>query len=187
MSPPAHYVLYAAVATVVILLVAWLLQQLRRRAPLTAAPAPLALQPVLLRHCCYWPVVLQCISSADAAYVRQRCPSSVREWQAERRRVLRGYLAGLREDHRRLAELGRAVARLAPKLSREREMERLRLGFRFRVLYLLVCMRVWLGMTSPTALGRLTETVGNLAANIEGTMSLLGESALARLRPGLTP
>jgi len=73
------------------------------------------------------------------------------------------------------------------QIDTEREIERLRLQFRFRVLYLLVWMRVWLGMPSPTALGRLTETVGNLAANSEGTMSLLGESALARLRPGLTP
>lgn len=179
----------AILAGVVLLLLSLLgvvrIRNASRRGLRDAAGPPVEqLFPLHSRH---FPQVRQALSAADEIYLRARAsPELRRRALAERRKVARQFLAGLREDFTRLHRLGRTVASLSPKVSRKQEAERFWLGLRFQVLYGLVWVRLQVGSTCLPQLARLTELVGGLAAQIETAMAALEQASVTRLRTDLS-
>jgi hypothetical protein len=151
-----------------------------------ATPEHRQIEELFPLHCRYFPQMRQTLLGADEEFMRKRASATVRRrWRKERRRLALEFLAGLRDDFRRLNALAREVARLSPRLSERQEAELFWLGVRFQLLYALVRARIGLGWA---ALGGLTEIAGmvsSLAASIEAAMESLEAGSRARLRsPG---
>src|SRR3972149_5692455 len=69
-------------------------------------------------HVCYYAQIRQALARADREYLAHRATPAVRRrWEADRRPGVRGFLAGLQEDHVRLGRLGRNLGSLSPPLS----------------------------------------------------------------------
>jgi len=170
--------LYIAFGVFVLALLAVLVRP--RRARQDAVPPgeklDLSLEDLAPRHAKYFPLVRQALDGSDLAGLGQRIPRRVLgTLRAERRKVARRYLEGLREDFVRLGRFGRMVAALSPQVDARQEAERVRLGVRFRVVYALVSMRLALGYVPVPAFERLTALVGSLAARLEASMTSLIE------------
>ena len=175
-------IIFAIVAVVLLLVLLWLVREPRVVTP-TAAEGKLRLEGLFQLHCRHFPQVRQVLSRADEEYMRRRASSGLRrQWQRERRNVARQYLAGLRADFSRLNRLARLVAALAPEVRQTQEAELLWLGLRFRILYVLVSLRLETGFLSVPELGRLADLVGGLAAQIDTGIATLSENSLLRLR-----
>jgi hypothetical protein len=176
--------LFVTVALVLLWLMLWLLREPgeRRAAPLPPVEHP-QIERLFALHCRHFPQIRQVLMRDDEEWLRQRAPGPIlRRWRANRRRVAEQFLLGLGEDFRHLTQLARAVAALSPRLSEKQEAELFWLGVRFRVLYLLVRLRLRLGIRPLAGLTRLTELLGNLAAGIEEGMASLEKAAMAQLR-----
>lgn len=177
-------ILFVTVALLLLWLTLWLLRE-----PAGGRPAPPSpkqhpqIEELFPLHCRHFPQIRQVLLREDGEWLRQRTGGRLlRRWHAERRRVAELFLAGLREDFQHLTRLARAVAALSPQLSQKQESELFWLSVRFQALYLLVRVRVRLGVSPLTGLTRLTEILGNLAAGIESTIGSLEQAALAQLR-----
>ena len=122
----------------------------------------------------------------DNQYLREVAPPHIaQQVLRERRAVARRFLGGLREDFSSLERLARMVAALSPVVSREQETERLLLGFRFRLLYALVWLRLSTGRVPLQQIEHLTELVGRLALRMEQAMAEIGALSADRLPRGL--
>jgi len=178
-------ILFVGVALMLLLVLLWL-------AWTPVAPPPpveprLKIEELFPLHCRHFPQVRQALSPADLAYLRGRASARIlRQVRAERCEVTRKFLAGLKEDFSRLNRLAATVAALSPEISRAQEAERLRLILRFRILYGLVWLRLATGSISLPQLGRLTDLLGSLAAQIETAMVALAEASAEQLRSGLS-
>ena len=142
-----------------------------------ASKAETATELLLPTHFRYYPQIRQALSNADREYLAHRVSSRARRgWEAERRKVIRGFLAGLKEDFVRLERLGRTVASLSPELSHELESERLWLGLRFRFWHRVL----WLApLGSRWTLQLLDQTaglVGSIASRTTAAMTAIGEA-----------
>jgi len=178
--------LYVGLSVAVFVTLALLL---RLRAPKTAPPTRAQIEshepfPV---HCRYFPQIRQTLSPDDAAFVAQRFSAPARrQWRAERRSVLRQYLAGLSEDFAGLERLARTVAVLSPQVTRSLEAERLWLGVRFRFLYALALLQLTGGVAAVPEFQRLTDLLGTFAAQVEAGMAALEPRPAARLDGGFS-
>jgi len=140
--------------------------------------AALAPEDLVLRHVKYFPLVRQALSGADLAGFGVRIPRSVRrKVRAERHKMARNYLEGLREDYLRLERFGRLVAAHSPKVDARLEAQRMRIGARFRVTYSLVSIRLALGQVPVPAFEHMTQMLGSMATRLEAAMSSLVEPA----------
>jgi len=134
-------------------------------------------------HCRYFPQLRQVLSRGDEQYMRQRASRQLQQrWRAERRQVAQQFLAGLREDFLRLNRLAATVASLSPRVDQQQEAERFRLALRFRLLCLLVQLRLKLGPAPLEELTGLANLISTLAVELERGIAALEESSLARLR-----
>ena len=132
---------------------------------------------LLPTHFRYYPQIRQTLSRADREYLVHRAlPGVRRRWEAERRRVVRGFLAGLKEDFLRLERLGRTVASLSPELSHELERERLWLGMRFRFWYSVMWLTPAGSQWTVRVLDRATGVVGSIANRTTAAMTEIGEA-----------
>jgi len=179
--------LFAVAALALLLVLLWLALKPLGAPPAATAEGKLQIEDLFPLHCRHFPQVRQALSSADLDYLKQRASRRIlRQVRTERRKVARKFLAGLKEDFWRLDHLARTVATLSPEVSRTLEAERFWLGLRFRILYGLVLLRLETRSVPVPQLGRLTELIGSLAAQIEATMAALEEASIARLRSGLS-
>jgi len=143
---------------------------------LPAARARITDQFPLAGHFRYYPQIRQALSEADRKYIAKRAsPAARRRWKAERRKVVRGFLAGLKEDYVRLEKLGRTVASLSPQLNQELERERLWLGVRFRVWYAALWAAPLSSQWTLRLLDRTTAAVGSMAKKTTTAMDALSE------------
>jgi len=178
-------ILFVTVALVLLWLMLWLLREPggRKAAPPPAPAEHPQIEELFTLHCRHFPQMRQVLMGEDDEWLRQRAAAPIlRRWRAERRRVAAQFLAGLREDFQHLTGLARAVAALSPQLSEKQEAELFWLSVRFQALYLLVRVRLRLGVSPLGGLARLTEMLGNLAAGIDDAMGSLEQTALAQLR-----
>jgi hypothetical protein len=179
--------LFAGGALALLLVLLWLALKTASAPPVMTADGKLQIEDLFPLHCRHFPQVRQALSSADLDYLKQRASRRIlRRVRAERRQVARNFLAGLKEDFWRLDHLAGTVAALSPKVSRTQEAERFWLGLRFRILYGLVLLRLETRSVPVPQLGRLTELIGSLAAQIEAAMAALEEASIARLRSSLS-
>jgi len=156
---------------------------LRRPPVVFPSPAPgaaIKLEDLAARHSRYFPQMRQALSPADEIYLTGRAsPRVLREWREARRRVMRGFLAGLYEDFARLNRMARAVSRVAPQLDNLREAELFWLGMRFRLFYRLALLELNLGYRPVNAYVRLTAMIGGLGNNLERAAAVLAEESAA--------
>ncbi len=132
---------------------------------------------LLPTHFCYYSQIRQSLLRADREYLARRATPAVRRrWEAERRKVVRGFLAGLKEDYVRLERLGRTVASLSPELSHELERERLWLGARFRFWYGVLWLAPLGSRWTLRLLDRTTNLVGGIADRTAAAMTAIGEA-----------
>ena len=128
-------------------------------------------------HFGYYAQIRQALARADREYLAQRATPAVRRrWEAERRKVVRGFLAGLKEDYVRLERLGRTVASLSPELSHELERERVWLGVRFRLWYGVLWVAPLGSRWTLRLLDRTTNLVGSIADRTAAAMTAIGEA-----------
>jgi len=132
---------------------------------------------LLPTHFCYYSQIRQALARADREYLARRATPAVRRrWEAERRKVVRGFLAGLKEDYVRLERLGRTVASLSPELSQELERERLWLGLRFRFWYGVLWLAPLGSRWTLRLLDRTTNLVGSIADRTAAAITAIGEA-----------
>lgn len=174
---------FAGIAVALLLALFWLLRQPASKSVQKELRGKVEIEELLPLHCRHFPQMQQALSIRDEEFLRGRVSlRELKKWRAERRDVLRRFLLGLGEDFARLDRLARTVAALSPQVSRAHETERMWLGFRFRVLYGLVNLRLRAGWSSLPQLGRLTEMVGSFAAQVEAAMAALEKTSASKLR-----
>lgn len=179
--------IFAGVALVLMLVLVWLAHEASTPRPVHTVDGKPAIEELFPLHCQHLPQVLQALSKADEEYLRLRVSSASRRRVArERRAVVREFLAGLRQDFRRLDQLGRTVAAFSPEIQQEQETHRMRLALQFEFLCLRVRLRLALGRGPMPLLTRLTGLVGAQAAEIEAAMSRLEELSLSGVRADLS-
>lgn len=173
-------------AIVICGVVLWLLIPLRKSSGTDASsfhpnlnePFPVA------KHYAYFRQIRQALSTADAKYLAETAPPHVaKQALRERRAVARRFLQGLHEDFSNLARLGRIIAALSPEVSHKQETERLILGLKFQILYMLVWLRLSTGNLPLEQLEHLTGLVGRLATRLDTAMTEISAVSAGRL-PG---
>jgi hypothetical protein len=175
----SEVLLYGLLAAALLALLAGLLRALVA----SKDTAHIPLERLLPRHSQYFPALRQSLQAADAEFLRSRLPrDEFVRWRAERRRILRKFLAGLEEDCRHLTQMSRTVSRLSPQVSRRYEFQLLRLQISFRLLYVLAWLRVSLDVATVRSVSELVARVGGLAAQVEAAMVALEPGV--RLRAG---
>lgn len=180
-------VIFVGIALALLVALLWLMRERPQARELPDAELKSRIEELFPLHLRYFAQVRQALSPADQEYLSLRASRRIqRQARAERLDVARRFLDGLQEDFFRLERLARAVAALSPAVSRSQEAERLWLGLRFRILHRAVWLRLATGGVSLPQLTRLTELVGNLAAQIEASMAALEEVSMSRLRSGLS-
>jgi hypothetical protein len=166
--------LYVGLSLAVFVALALMLR--RMRAAKTPLPARTQVAPhePFPANCRYFPQIRQVLSPDDTDFIAQRLSApAIRQWRAERRRVLRHYLAGLNQDFAALERLARTVAVLSPQVTRSLEAERLWLGVRFRFLYALALLQLATGFAGVPEFQRLTDLLGGFAAQVAAGMAAL--------------
>jgi hypothetical protein len=132
------------------------------------AAAALEIKNLLPIHCRHFPQIHHILTHEDQKFIRQRAPQQVvSRWRAERRRILRLYIRGLKQDFRGLEKLARLLAALSPEIKRKQEWEWLWLGIQFRLLYRVTVLRFALHGLPAEELVRLAEMLIDLAATLE--------------------
>jgi hypothetical protein len=153
-------------------LLVWLLRPRRHSAVAGRPGIDRALESTFPKHYRFFGQVRQALSAGDNEYLRGVAPPHVaRQVLRERRGIAKHFLYGLHEDFSGLERLARMVASLSPVLSREQEMERLYLGLKFRMLYVMVWLHLSTGQVPLQQLEHLTELVGRLALRMEQAMA----------------
>ena len=166
-----------------------LLWLLRTRSHPAAASGPAidqAMHNILPKHYRYFPQIRQALSAGDDQYLREVAPPHIaQQVLRERRVVTRHFLRGLHEDFSNLERLARMVASLSPVVSRRQETKRLLMGLQFRLLYALVCLRLFTGRVPLQQVEHLTELIGRLALRMEQAMGEISALSVDRLSRGL--
>lgn len=179
--------IFAGIAFLLLLALIWLAREVQRPKPIHPGGVPPPLEELFPLHCQHFPQIAQALSRSDAEYLRLRVSrASRRRALAERCAVVRRFLLGLREDFRRLDQLGRTIAALSPEVHHVQEAERVRLALRFEFLYRRVQLRLLLGGIPVPLLARVADLVSAQAAQIEAAMSRLEELSAENLRPSFS-
>jgi len=181
MSEVTIGVLFAVAFAMVLIRILW-----ARRGSAEAGRSSIdrAMEVALPKHYRFFPQVRQALSAGDNEYLQQAAPPHIaRQVLRERSGIAKRFLYGLREDFSSLERLARIVASLSPVISREQEMERLYLGLRFRLLFVMVWLHLSIGQVPLQQLEHLTELVGRLALRMEQAMAEISALSTDRL-PG---
>lgn len=168
-------VLVILLSVALVLALVWLLFGHQASKDLTAAA--LEIKKLLPVHCHHFPQIHHLLKSDDGEFMLRRAPRGVlRHWQAERRRILRLYMRGLKQDFRGLEKLARLLAALSPEIKRKQEWEWFWLGVQFRLLYRLTLVRFTLYASPANELVRLAEMLIDLAAALEQSIDRMTEA-----------
>ena len=175
-----------SLALVFSMLLVWLLRSRRHSVEAGRPGIDRAMENVLPKHYRFFAQVRQALSAGDDEYLREAAPPHIaREVLRERRGIAKQFLYGLHEDFSGLERLARMVASLSPVLSREQEIERLYLGLKFRMLYVMVWLHLSTGQVPLQQLEHLTELVGRLALRMEQAMAEISALSTDRLPSSL--
>ncbi len=171
-----------SLAAAFVTLLVWLLRPRRHSTEAGRPGIDRAMENIVPKHYRYFPQVRQALSAGDNEYLREVAPPHIaQQVLRERRGIAKHFLYGLHEDFSRLERLARMVASLSPVISREQEMERLYLGLRFRLLFVMVWLHLSTGQVPLQQLEHLTELVGRLALRMEQAMAEISALSTDRL------
>lgn len=143
----------------------------------------LQIEKILPVNCRHFPQISQLLSQEDTQFMRKRAPRHIEsKWHAERRRILKEYLSGLRQDFTRLERLAHLIAAFSPEIRRRQEWEWLWLALQFHFSYRMVALKLALDSFSPEGLAGLTQMIAGLTSELEKHMALIGEHSPSRMR-----
>lgn len=146
----------------------------------------LQIEKILPVNCRHFPQISQLLSQEDAQFMRKRAPHYIEsKWRGERRRILKQYLSGLRQDFTRLERLARLIAALSPEIRKRQEWEWLWLALQFHFSYRMLALKLALGGCSPEGLAGLTQMIAGLTSELENRMALIVEHSPSRMRTGV--
>lgn len=156
----------------------WLSQRARRDPRGADLLRTLSTDSLLPQHYKYFPQVSRALSAEDARFLQSRANPAVRRNALQARRtVALQFLAGLRDDYKKLDRLARVLASLAPSANQQREAERIWLAFQFGVRWRIVWLEIWSGAAPITQLQSMAGFIGGLAAQIQTSINVLQESS----------
>ena len=162
-------ILFVALSAVLVAVAIWVVVR-----PLQAesdlGPDPSAkIETLVARHCTHFAQMRQALATEDFDFIRRRLPKKdASRLRRERQRALQKFLDAIGEDFARLDRLARILASLSPKVERGEELERLRLEMRFRILFRVARIRVFLGIgVGVPTLGHLADVVAGLSRQVE--------------------
>lgn len=131
------------------------------------------------KHPRLFPVIRQALSSADAEFLDAHVARGPRKRVlAARRAAALYFLEGLRTDFGKLTELSRVLAKAAPESEHANELERIKLEWRFRILYSIVWIRLKTGALPIAQLHVLSDTIGAMASRLEIAMNAWQDASL---------
>lgn len=166
----------------VLLALLWLLFGSRTNEAVLSLDA-LQIEKILPVNCGHFPQISQLLSQEDTQFMRKRAPHHIEgKWRAERRRILKQYLSGLRQDFTRLERLARLIAALSPEIRKRQEWEWFWLALQFHFSYRTVALKLALGSFSPEGLAGLSQMIAGLASELENRMALIAEHSPSRMR-----
>lgn len=118
--------------------------------------------------------------------IRQSGLLSAERWSLVRQRnkIVGELLTEFHEDFFRLDRLMCAVAAVSPEISRQRELERLWLSFRFSLRYRLALLTLSLGAIPASSLPRLQELIGDRARNLRRHLKAVDSALLLHTGTG---
>ena len=141
------------------------------------------IEKVLPVNCRHFPQISQLLSQDDNQFMRKRAPHDMESrWRAERRRILKQYLSGLRQDFTSLERLAHLIAVLSPEIAKRQEWEWLWLAAQFHFSYQMLALKLALGSLSPEGLAGLTQMIAGLTSELETRMALIAEHPPSRMR-----
>ncbi|HLJ42135.1 MAG TPA: hypothetical protein VKT50_11665 [Candidatus Acidoferrales bacterium] len=141
------------------------------------------IEKVLPVNCRHFPQISQLLSQEDIQFMRERAPHHIQsKWRGERRRILKQYLSGLRQDFGRLERLARLIAAFSPEIRKRQEWEWVWLALQFHFSYRMVALKLAMGSFSPEGLAGLTEMIAGLTSELENRMALIAEHSPSRMR-----
>jgi hypothetical protein len=149
----------------------------RQAAKTDLTAAALDIKKLLPVHCRHFPQIQHILKNQDEKFICRRAPRQVtNRWRADRRRILRLYIRGLRQDFRGLEQLARLLAALSPEIKRKQESEWFWLGVQFRLLFRLTQLRFALHGSPGGELVWLAEMLIGLAATLERSIDRMTEA-----------
>jgi hypothetical protein len=169
-------VLFASIALVLLLVMAWLAFSGTRRGPgfvRRGCPEQERL------HISYLRQIKQALSDSDFMYLDDLgYPALAKRIRKERRRIALGYLACLRVEFEKVLHLARMVAAMSPNVAVAQEVHGLRLNLGFSCRYYWIYFRLISGLAPQEAIGNLSNMVSALTVRMEEAMAELGERAV---------
>lgn len=168
-------VIFASIALLLLLALAWLAFSVprRRRDVVRSGQSE---REVL--HVSHLPQIKQALANVDLLYLRdQGYPEIAKRIRKERRHIGLCYLSHLRIEFENLSQLARMVAVLSPNVVVAQELQGLRLRLEFSYRYYLIYFRLVSGVAPLKAIGNLSTMVSGLTIRMETAMSEIGERA----------
>ena len=140
------------------------------------------MEDLLALHAQRFPQLRQALANLDDEYLRRKASGEIeRHTHAERKHIVKGFLAGLAEDFGRLERLLTVLQEMSPAEPWLRQCQRMGGRFQFRVNYRIASLQIHSEkLQSRNRLTRLTELVGNLSVRIEAGMARVVRSASER-------
>jgi hypothetical protein len=170
--------LFALLTVALLAVLYWLSQRAQRDPGGSDLLRSLTTEALLPQHYRYFPQVSRALSAEDARFLQSRASPKVRRGALQaRRNVALQFLAGLRDDYRKLDRLARVLASLAPSANQQREAERLWLALQFEMRWRVAWLEIWSGVAPITELQKMAEIIGGLAAQMQTSINVLQESA----------
>jgi hypothetical protein len=155
----------------------WLSQRARKDLRGADLLQTVSAETLLPQHYQYFPQVCRAISAEDARYLQLRATPAVRRAALRARRtVALKFLAGLRDDYRRLDRLARVLTTLAPSANQKREAQRIWLACKFELRWRMVWLEIWSGAAPAAQLQNMAGFIGALSARTQNAMNVLQES-----------
>lgn len=124
------------------------------------------------------PQISQALEAEDLEFLRERGRTELAERIGrERKKIALSYLDCLQEDFETLLEASRFLAAISPKAEAMKELDRLKLGIRFRVCSVYMRWSLRLGLEPWLALEALSRMAGRVAHQLELSVAQVGELA----------
>ncbi len=176
-----NVILFALVTLALLAAFYWLSHRVKGERGSVTLPQAVSAEKLLPQHYRYFPQVRQALSDDDRVFLERRASSNARRMALRARRsAALEFLAGLRDDYRRLDRLARTLTALAPVPNRLREAERIRLAIRFEFMWVRIWLRLWTGAAPITQIQHLAELIGTMAVRLGNGMDALHEAAASQ-------
>ena len=140
------------------------------------------MEDLLALHAQHFPQLRQALANLDDENLRRKASGEIkRHTHAERKHIVKGFLAGLAEDFGRQERLLTVLQEMSPAEPWIRQWQPVVARFQFRVNYRIASLQIHSQkLQSRNRLTRLTELVGNLSLRIEASMAGVVRSASER-------